>query len=191
MNEKDCKQAMEFLGGAGVLMFIDADYPHGIKFGYANSLWKTSSKEERAELLFLLQSILMLPATEEYIEYTPLFRRPNEEPVVLNEQERKVWTAILDRNAENPYREQLEVYLDTHVENRMAQLAHLDQLTATLQKTSSCWDYRSLALKIPQVWLWYLGVRLFSFSSQSLDIAIMNDYSSLMIIKTIQIRPSP
>ena len=34
-------------------------------------------------------------------------------------------------------------------------------------------------------------VRLFSFGLQSLDIAIMNDYSSLLIIKTIQIRPSP
>ena len=138
MKEKNCKLAMEFLSGAGVLMFMDADYPHGIEFGYADSLWNMSSKKERAELLFCLQSILTLPATEEYIEYTPLFRRPNEETVVLNEQERKVWTAIRDHHTENPYREELEIYLDAHVEIRMAYLAHLDTLTAMLRKTSSC-----------------------------------------------------
>lgn len=129
---------MEFLSGAGVLMFMDADCSHGIEFGYADSLWNMSSKKERAELLFSLQSILTLPATEEYIKYTPLFRRPNEETVVLNEQERKVWTAIRDHHTENPYREELEIYLDAHVEIRMAYLAHLDDLAATLRKTCSC-----------------------------------------------------
>ena len=149
MNEKNCKLAMEFLSGAGVLMFMDADCSHGIEFGYADSLWNMSSKKERAELLFCLQSILTLPATEEYIKYTPLFRRLNEETVVLNEQERKVWTAILDHHIENPHREELEIYLDAHVEIRMAYLAHLDTLTATLRKTCSCWDSLSLVSKIP------------------------------------------
>ena len=174
---------MEFLSGAGVLMFMDADCSHGIEFGYADSLWKMSSKKERAELLFCLQSILTLPATEEYIKYTPLFRRLNEETVVLNEQERKVWTAILDHHIENPHREELEIYLDAHVEIRMAYLAHLDDLAATLRKTSSCWESLSLVSKIPEVWLWYLRSGFFHWVYKPLTFTERIHIVSPVIIK--------
>ena len=174
---------MEFLSGAGVLMFMDEDCSHGIEFGYADSLWNMSSKKERAELLFCLQSILTLPATEEYIEYTPLFRSSNEETVVLNKQERKVWTAIRDHHTENPYREELEIYLDAHVEIRMAYLAHLDTLTAMLRKTSSCWDSLSLVSKIPQVWLWNLRSDFFHWVYKPLTFTERIHIVSPVIIK--------
>ena len=51
-------------------------------------------------------------------------------------------------------------------------------------------DHISSSLNSPSLTL-ESQVRLFSFGLQSLDIAIMNDYSNLLIIKTIQIRPSP
>ena len=53
----------------------------------------------------------------------------------------------------------------------------------------SCWVIASLIPLIPKVWLWNLGARLFSLSSQTLDIWVINDYSSGTIIKTIQTRP--
>ena len=189
MGNRDCRLAKEFLAGAGVREFLPEGSRCDERYKRGDNRWRNSSKEEQAQVLQRLQIVLSRPLTEDCKKYLPASSPLGMKLIVLDEQEQKLFTYLLQGGRRGPYGDDLVIYLGAYTDRRPDKeeilLSHCD----LSHPQASCWASSSLIPLILKVWPRYLGARLFSLSLQTLDIWVINDYSSGTIIKTIQTRP--
>ena len=189
MGNEDFGLAKKFLAGAGVREFGSEGLSCDKKCEDGDNRWRNSSKEEQAQVLQLLQRVLSRPLTEDCKKYLRVPTPLGWTCIILDEQEQKLFTYWLRGGKEGPYGDDLVTYLAAYTERRPDKKAILLSHCDLSHPQASCWASSSLIPLIPKVWPRYLGARLFSLSLQTLDIWVINDYSSGTIIKTIQTRP--
>ncbi len=118
MGNEDFGLAKEFLAGAGVREFGSEELPCDKNCEEGDKRWRNSSKEEQAQVLQLLQRVLSRPLTEDRWKYL-LARGPvGVAFIVLDEQEQKLRTYLLDGGGKGPYGDDLIVYQTAHIDRR-------------------------------------------------------------------------
>ena len=118
MGKSKYPLAERFLAGAGVREFGSEGLPCDKKCEDGDNRWRNSSKEEQAQVLQRLQEVLSRPLTKDCVKYL-LARGPVGVPfIVLDEQEQKLHTYLLDGGRKDPYGDDLRIYLRAYTERR-------------------------------------------------------------------------
>ena len=118
MGNRDCRLAKEFLAGAGVREFLPEGSRCDERYKRGDNRWRNSSKEEQAQVLQLLQTVLSCPLTEDCVTYRRAPSPLGVECLVLDEQEQKLYTYWLEGGMDGPYGEDLIIYLASYTARR-------------------------------------------------------------------------
>ena len=177
---------MEFLRGAG---FGEIEKPDDLALyctQAGNKPWSEMDERDQRTFLDLLEAILSSALPQTYLRELLIFQGNKKVLISFDLSERKV-LAFLEKSTirESPVVEALIDCLVAHNSIRLGYMIAPSLLKEAIRDDLSRWGITSLHLTASKVWLWDLGARLFSFSSQTLDIWVINDYSSSVIIKRI------
>ena len=118
MENKDCRLAKKFLAGAGVREFLPEESRCDKKCKEGDKQWRNSSKEEQAQVLQLLQTVLSCPLTEDCVTYRRAPSLLGVECLVLDEPEQKLYTYWLEGGMDAPYGDDLIIYLASYTARR-------------------------------------------------------------------------
>ena len=118
MGNEDCRLAKEFLAGAGVREFLPEGSRCDERYKRGDNRWRNSSKEEQAQVLQLLQTVLSCPLTKDCVKDFPAPSPLGVECLVLDEQEQKLYTYWLEGGMEAPYGDDLIIYLASYTARR-------------------------------------------------------------------------
>ena len=162
MGNEDFGLAKEFLAGAGVREFLPEGSHYDENCEDGDNQWRNSSKEEQAQVLQLLQTVLSCPLTEDCVTYRRAPSPLGVECLVLDEQEQKLYTYWLEGGMDAPYGDDLIIYLASYTARRRDKNAIFFSHHDLSQSQASCWASFSLIRLIPKVWLWYLRSDFFS-----------------------------
>ena len=118
MGNEDFGLAKEFLAGAGVREFLPEGSRCDERYKRGDNRWRNSSKEEQAQVLQLLQTVLSCPLTEDCVTYRRAPSPLGVECLVLDEQEQKLFTYLLQGGRKGPYGDDLVTYLAAYTDRR-------------------------------------------------------------------------
>ena len=118
MGNRDFGLAKKFLAGAGVDEFLPEGLPCDKKCEDGDNRWRNSSKEEQEQVLQLLQRVLSRPLTKDRVKYLLAQGPVGVAFIVLDEQEQKLRTYLLDGGGKGPYGDDLIVYRTAHIDRR-------------------------------------------------------------------------
>ena len=118
MGNEDFGLAKKFLAGAGVREFLPEGSHCDEKYKRGDNRWRNSSKEEQAQVLQRLQIVLSRPLTEDCKKYLPASSPLGMKLIVLDEQEQKLFTYLLQGGRRGPYGDDLVIYLGAYTERR-------------------------------------------------------------------------
>ena len=138
MGNEDCRLAKEFLAGAGVREFGSEGLPCDKKCEDGDNRWRNSSKEEQAQVLQLLQTVLSCPLTKDCVKDFPAPSPLGVECLVLDEQEQKLYTYWLEGGMEAPYGDDLIIYLASYTARRRDKNATFFSHHDLSQSQASC-----------------------------------------------------
>ena len=138
MENQDFGLAKKFLAGAGVDEFLPEGSRCDKKCKEGDNRWRNSSKEEQAQVLQLLQTVLSRPLTEDCEKYLPDQTPLGVAFIVLDEQEQKLHTYLLDGGIKGPYADDLIVYQAAHIDRRPGKKAILLSFLDLSQSQASC-----------------------------------------------------
>lgn len=138
MGNEDFGLAKKFLAGAGVRDFLPEGSHYDEKYKRGDRRWRNSSKEEQAQVLQRLQEVLSRPLTEDCEEYLPDQTPLGVAFIVLDEQEQKLHTYLLDGGIKGPYADDLIVYQAAHIDRRPGKKAILLSSLDLSQSQASC-----------------------------------------------------
>ena len=138
MGNEDFGLAKDFLAGAGVREFGSEGLPCDKKCEEGDNQWRNSSKERRSQVLQLLQRVLSRPLTEDCEKYLPTQSPVGVAFIVLDEQEQKLHTYLLDGGIEGLYADDLIVYQAAHIDRRPGKKAILLSFLDLSQSQASC-----------------------------------------------------
>ena len=162
MENEDFGLAKKFLAGAGVREFLPEGSRCDERYKRGDNRWRNPSKEEQAQVLQLLQTVLSCPLTEDCEKYRRAPSPLGVKCLVLDEQEQKLYTYWLEGGMEAPYGDDLIIYLASYTARRRDKNAIFFSHHDLPQSQASCWAIASLIPLIPKVWLWYLRSDFFS-----------------------------
>ena len=118
MGNEDFGLAKKFLAGAGVDEFLPEGSRCDEKYKRGDRRWRNSSKEDQAQVLQLLQIVLSCPLTEDCEKYLPAPSPLGVAFIVLDEQEQKLFTYLLQGGRKGPYGDDLVTYLAAYTDRR-------------------------------------------------------------------------
>ena len=118
MGNEDFGLAKKFLAGAGVREFLPEESRCDKKCKEGDKQWRNSSKEEQARVLRLLQTVLSHPLTEDCEKYLPAPSPLGVAFIILDEQEQKLYTYLLEGGIEGPYGDDLVTYLAAYTDRK-------------------------------------------------------------------------
>ena len=116
MGNEDFGLAKEFLAGAGVREFLPEGLPCDENCEDGDKRWRNSSKEEQAQVLQLLQIVLSCPLTKDCANYLLAPSPLGTKLIVLDEQEQKLYTYLLDGGIKGLYADDLVIYLGAYTD---------------------------------------------------------------------------
>ena len=156
MGNEDFGLAKKFLAGAGVREFLPEGSHYDENCEDGDKRWRNSSKEDQAQVLQLLQRVLSRPLIGGFVKDRRAPSPLGWTRIILDEQEQKLLTYWLRGGMEDPYGDDLLIYLVAYIARRPDKktipLSHCD----LSQSQASCWAIASLIRLIPKVWLWNL-----------------------------------
>ena len=118
MENEDFGLAKNFLAGAGVDEFLPEGSRCDKKYKGGDRRWRKSSKEEQARVLRLLQVVLSCPLTVYCVKYLHAPDPLGWELTILDEQEQKLYTYLLEGGIKGTYGKNLFIYLMDHIRRR-------------------------------------------------------------------------
>ena len=138
MENQDFSLAKKFLAEAGVREFGSERFPCDENCEEGDNQWRNSSKELRSQVLQRLQEVLSRPLTEDCEKYLPAPSPLGVAFIVLDEQEQKLHTYLLDGGIEGLYADDLIVYQAAHIDRRPGKKAILLSFLDLSQSQASC-----------------------------------------------------
>ena len=138
MGNEDFGLAKKFLAEAGVREFGSERFPCDENCEEGDNQWRNSSKELRSQVLQRLQEVLSRPLTEDCEKYLPTQSPLGVAFIVLDEQEQKLHTYLLDGGIKGPYADDLIVYQAAHIDRRPGKKAILLSSLDLSQSQASC-----------------------------------------------------
>ena len=118
MGNEDFGLAKKFLAGAGVREFLPEGSHYDENCEDGDKRWRNSSKEDQAQVLQRLQEVLSRPLTEGCAKYLPAPSPLGMKLTVLDEQEQKLFTYLLQGGRKGPYGDDLVIYLGAYTDRR-------------------------------------------------------------------------
>ena len=118
MENQDFSLAKKFLAEAGVREFGSERFPCDENCEEGDKQWRNSSKEDQEQVLQLLQIVLSHPLTEDCEKYLPAPSPLGVAFIVLDEQEQKLYTYLLEGGIEGPYGDDLVTYLAAYTDRK-------------------------------------------------------------------------
>ena len=138
MENQDFSLAKKFLAEAGVREFGSERFPCDENCEEGDNQWRNSSKEQQSQVLQRLQEVLSRPLTEDCEKYLPTQSPVGVAFIVLDEQEQKLHTYLLDGGIEGPYADDLIVYQAAHIDRRPGKKAILLSFLDLSHPQASC-----------------------------------------------------
>ena len=118
MGKSKYPLAERFLAGAGVREFGSEGLPCDQKCEDGDKRWRNSSKEDQAQVLQLLQRVLSRPLIGGFVKDRRAPSPLGWTRIILDEQEQKLLTYWLRGGMEDPYGDDLLIYLVAYIARR-------------------------------------------------------------------------
>ena len=118
MGNEDFGLAKEFLAGAGVREFLPEGSHYDENCEDGDKRWRNSSKEDQAQVLQLLQRVLSRPLIGGFVKDRRAPSPLGWTRIILDEQEQKLFTYLLQGGRKGPYGDDLVIYLGAYTDRR-------------------------------------------------------------------------